>query len=373
MTPLIALLLFPVLVNSIVPPNFPVNSYYSTDGGTTGQCTVRQCLLAFGDLACTPGQYISGCGNDGTNQDMGQKGTCAACTGPPTNGKWPTTATAAYSQTTCPFECNTGYIISGTSCQASNCPTPVDDNAVNQFTTYPCTVQCKAGYYGSPTATSPKGTCQPCAAGKYSVQGGSCQNCDAGYYSAAASTSVASCIKCDAGTYSGTAGSTSCTACLAGYFGVTVGGTSSAAACTQCIEGTWSDGTTTTRTQCTSCPAGYYGTIKMGTSQQNACTECGPGKYGVNTGATVCSTCSAGTASSATTATTSSTCATCNAGFFSTTGQSTCSACPTGTYITTPSASACLTCSTAGLQPGKYLSGCGGSQTGTPQSCSNIS
>ncbi|MBP3340855.1 MAG: hypothetical protein J6L47_04300 [Alphaproteobacteria bacterium] len=287
--------------------------------------------------------------------------------------------------------CNTGYILSGTTCVAKSytCSAGYYLNGTT------CT-KCTAGYYcaggtwtynggiqgrsscgGSLTSAagaSAIGSCYiTCAAGKYlAASATSCSTCTAGSYCVGGTyyykSSVQGITACGGGKYSA-AGASSCSSISAGCYGTSASSAcpascsgrtkysaAGASACSTVSTGYYTTGCNTSGNACTGqsqCSAGNY--CSSGVSY-----ACGAGKYS-SAGASSCSSISAGCYG---TSATSACPASCAKGYYSTGGASACTACPAGTYGST-------TGLTSAACSGKCAAGYYGSETAqTASTCS---
>lgn len=214
----------------------PLNYYYSSNGNFDGICAQTPCST----LACPTGQFRSACGNWGapaTDAERASPGSCQSCSLKPLHSTYSSyPAGGTFSDATCPFTCDAGYVIgTGTyagQCVATSCTNPsgasnlelVPGTSPNS-TPNPCEVRCKAGYSGN-LATNPT-TCTICAPGTFAAAG---------------STSCSPCVPVlGIPQYSLNAGSSACTACLpcttatSGKYMASCGG-SSAGGCATCTN-----------------------------------------------------------------------------------------------------------------------------------------
>ena len=156
---------------------------------------------------------------------------CFTCTPQPLNSTFSGVGTNA---TNCPFTCNSGYIVSGSSCA----PCPAGTRMLNGL----CAA-CQPASYSASGATS----CTACSSGYYSLAGASaCTACpNQGPYTVfiGRGTSSACPFYCSAGAY--VFNRTSCAPCVNGTFS-----TAAATGCSNCGLGTWSG---TGATACTVC------------------------------------------------------------------------------------------------------------------------
>ena len=221
---------------------------------------------------------------------------------------------------------------------------------------------CPAGKFSgfsSPTCTScPKGkistngasACEECAAGKFAgsePNPGStvCDTCAAGKYAAASSST---CTDCVGGKTSGP-GASSCTPCDAGKYSSV---DTSLATCSTCAVGKYAN--LAGMGSCVSCPSGKYADSS---SDGTGCESCAPGKYSSG-GATDCSQCAAGKSSLLA----SYICFDCSAGKFSAAGDVACTTCLAGKFSSFSSSMECSVCS-----PGYYCAA--GSTTAEQEKC----
>jgi len=260
-------------------------------------------------------------------------------------------------------------------------------NACPAYTTSPggqpsvdnCT--CRAGFTGADG-----GPCETCAAGTFKNQSGSerCQECDADTYnpdrgarsarqcvqcpfmsiSAPKSASKAACLcapgftgaldchACLPGTYKDVNGTSACTMCPRGKYGVAFAANASSA-CVLCAAGSYSDvmglALRNTSSACTLCPSGTYSPTLGAVSLQD-CQPCAAGTFRETHGANASRLCVLCEAGSYAPDQASSSCTECAAGKFSddmgATSASACLDCPAGTYSPHPGASAagCFVC-----------------------------
>lgn len=209
-----------VMVNVVSALN--PNHYYTSHGGFDNTCQSAPCPT------CNTGHYRSGCGNSGETVTDAQKasdGTCRPCTLKPANSvydSYPVGGT--FSDASCPFSCNQGFVLSGGSCVPTGCTAPADITkelvpGTSPNAAVPCETRCKAGYRGN-TASNPS-TCTICGNGTSAVAGSvSCSSCNAGSFSAAGASA---CSPCPTGSFSSSSGVSQCTPCPAGTHGPSTG------------------------------------------------------------------------------------------------------------------------------------------------------
>jgi hypothetical protein len=202
------------------------------------------------------------------------------------------------------------------------------------------------------------------------------------------------CIPCNLGSFNNISGSTSCTLCPAGSFGITIGAISEssgclicdagsynpisgASFCIDCPKGTFSNKTgATSPSTCEKCPRGFY---SFGTSN-TFCSPCPSGTFADKIGTNLCTDCSPGTYGTSIASVTNATCQYCPSGTYNpSSGQTfsncipcpigtssfqvgaksvfSCKACPEGQYSDMVGQSICAGCA-YGLQPapGSFLS-----------------
>ena len=122
------------------------------------------------------------------------------------------------------------------------------------------------------------------------------------------------CTECPFGTYEENVGSTKCTSCSGGRYGVLLGGKNESHGCNNCSTGRYGDvsGSPTIEIGCPDfCPHGKYGFKTGARIASDGCRNCSRGTYGENQN--ICSICLANT-------------------FQNITGQSNCTNCPIGKF-----------------------------------------
>ncbi len=161
------------------------------------------------------------------------------------------------------------------------------------------------------SCSSSSKTCAICAAGSF-CKGGVSNPCPPGKYS------VEGAASCDYTGSSGPAGTdasstSSCAACLAGFYSSTAGATSSSACSprTPCLSGTFAlhfeiEAIADTAS-CLPCWAGYY-SATVGATSSSTCIVCPSNSYSTSTGSSVCTSCPSGTITTGTGATAFSSC-----------------------------------------------------------------
>ena len=299
----------------------------------------------------------------------------------------------------CQYNCNAGFIISGTSSCSYSGQSPVtqfaacsscavgqykaDTNAATSCTACPAgyaqAVQqgtqcnhCVAGQYNSGTgkgactaclagtasttvgATS-SSVCKSCAAGLYSEEtgAGACKSCGTGTYGTeTGATTVAGCQKCLAGQYEDNKAGTKCKRCQVGYFmNASTVGASSNSLCQPCSAGKYGTEKGAVSTNgCRLCPSGRYNENSGASTFQLACIQCNPGSFSVHPGAiseTFCTSCVAGTYNTEHGSNASSHCLRCPLGTSSSSKRSSydsCIPCRAGFYASNAGSKTCASC-----------------------------
>lgn len=215
---------------------------------------------------------------------------CQPCTGLIPNATW--TGPGAASSTNCTFACASGYTLAPDNTACYPCG-PGNWSTPGQAQCMPCDVPPgNATYVGmgvSPTSCPfqcDRGfvridrVCVPCPAGTRMLPGAAnCTNCTAGFYS---TPGAVACSSCGSGVYS-TPGATACVACPnANAFTVYVGRGTSAACNFICLAGSF----VFNATACTPCANGTFAP-RLGAT---ACQTCAGGTWS-GLGATACTGC----------------------------------------------------------------------------------
>ncbi len=210
---------------------------------------------------------------------------------------------------------------------------------------------CKPGYYAK---SHPSAGCVMCEPGKFSTESGTvdyCSDCPTSMYQPNAGQT--SCIFCDPGSSTFVQGSSTCTLCPRGSYGMTNSreckkcnegkynpneGSISEISCLPCPRGTYSsfEG----RPECTPCDQGTY----SDTTGTRSCTKCPKGKYNQIQGAkdpdTDCQPCALGSISDLY----GKMCYPCGIGMYQDMPETTCKRCSPGSYTDAPMAVNCSIC-----------------------------
>ena len=118
--------------------------------------------------------------------------------------------------------------------------------------------------------TPQKYTCEDCLPGWYSYMG-ACLACYYGYYSTGKSmTNASTCLTCEPGLFAYTLGSTTCSGCIPGTYGL---------GCSKCKPGSYQ--TSFGALTCTECLIGTYSS-EWGQSHESSCQNCYEGTYWIN-------------------------------------------------------------------------------------------
>ena len=215
----------------------------------------------------------------------------------------------------------------------------------------PCTA-CPAGKYGTASAAVDQSACLQCPQASFSGERSSSpQNCicNKGY----TGPDGGPCSECTAGKYKPTDGSSLCTPCSEGKFGIVLGALTERS-CQLCPNNSYTEaganssalcvcksGFFQAAAGCISCPAGKYKDV-TGNEQ---CTLCPQNTYGTQEAATsvsFCTNCPQGSKSNASSASISA--CLCDPGFFFRFDIVSCEACPVGTYKAEPGSQECTKC-----------------------------
>ena len=213
-------------------------------------------------------------------------------------------------------------------------------------------VACSAGKYGSTSAAVESSACLDCPVASISSEASSSQEhcvCNKGY----TGPNGGSCSECEAGKYKPTIGSSLCTPCSEGKFGL-VRGALSERSCQHCPANSYSEagannstlcvcerGFFTTPAGCISCPIGKYKDVTGNTE----CSACPVNTYGSQEAATSVSLCRICPQNSTTNAiTTSIQGCLCDPGFSFEPELQYCEKCPGGKYKSQPGNQVCTKC-----------------------------
>ena len=215
------------------------------------------------------------------------------------------------------------------------------------FACFPCSsvvvdgaaecVGCSSGFYEKYLGSG----CVRCPSGKYTNKRNllGCLTCPSGWFTK--DIPFVLCVSCPRGTYGATEGGASqtlaCSNCLQGRYSEIDGLAATIAdiACQACPSGRWSSKTAASKDiDCLNCKAGRWGNNPGSHSEQNACINCKKGRYGTvagHAGEQACQACPSGYAQASTGQTL---CIACSPGF--TNGEESsaaCQACEIGKFM----------------------------------------
>jgi hypothetical protein len=234
----------------------------------------------------------------------------------------------------------------------SNCIDCPGNSSSWEASTAQSSCACNVGYTG-PAG----GLCPPCVAGTYKTSIGSaaCTACGAGTYSETEGAST--CINCLAGKYSATGGARGCLSCPAGKYSTAIQA-SSEATCLSCPGNSMSITGSTEVSSC-QCEAGYSG------PDGGACLACAAGSHKATAGSAACTFCPAYSSSppgsdaladcqceAGYSGPDGGACLACAAGSYkNTTGSAACTFCGVGFYSNATATDACQACVTSKTTP----------------------